>query len=141
MGEEGTKQQEDRWVVKKSIFDTGRGCPLFGGIVRGLVVGEFRRTGVGQAPSRIEADEIGARGGVERYDQTMSACNQKQKAANFDRKKDRAICANATIVQRIAQRAAKTQLCRHHRRYDFRWMPEQIRSGSREGNARMLERD
>src|SRR6516164_5867012 len=67
-GDESTKQQENRWVVKEPILDTRCGCLFFGSIVRGLVVGEFGCTRVGQASGRIEANEIGARGGVERHD-------------------------------------------------------------------------
>src|SRR6516164_6263057 len=90
--------------------------------MRRLVIDEFRRTGVGQASSRIKADEIGARGRTERCDQAVSSRNKEQKAADLDREQDPAIRDDAAVVQRIAQRAVKTQPRRYHRSPTSVWM-------------------
>ena len=104
-GEGRAKQHEDRRVIKKSIFDAGCGRPLFRGIVRRLVVGEFGRAGVGQASGGIEADKIGAHGRAERHDPAVCSGDKKQKSAELDCKQDRAIRQDAVAVQRVVQHA------------------------------------
>ena len=60
MGQQRAEQQKRRRIVKEVvIYPDGRGA-LFGSVVLGSVIGEFRRPGIGQAPRRVEADKIGA---------------------------------------------------------------------------------
>ena len=61
-GKGRAQQQEHRWVVEEPVFDAGRGGALFGGVMGGLVIGEFRRAAVSQGSGSVKADEIGAGG-------------------------------------------------------------------------------
>ena len=58
--ETGAKQQEYRRVVEEPVLDAGFGCTLFGSLMCRLVIGEFRRAGIGETARGIEADKIGA---------------------------------------------------------------------------------
>ena len=87
-------------VIKKIvIYPGGRGA-LFGGVMRGPVVGKLRHPGFGQASSRVEADKIGAGGRGERHDQTVGSGNEKQKNRCFSHKQDPAIRQYATAIER-----------------------------------------
>src|SRR5882724_1429434 len=95
MCEDETKKQKRRRVIKEIVIYPGSRGALFGGVMRGSVVGKLRRPGVGQASSRVEADKIGARGFRERDDQAVSARGHEQKDRNLDGEQDRAVKTDA----------------------------------------------
>ena len=75
----------------------------------GLVVGEFRRTGIDQSSGCVKADEIGAGGPGERRDQAVGSGNQKKKHGGLDRKQDPAVGEHAIAVERGAQSVQKAR--------------------------------
>jgi hypothetical protein len=95
MGEDDTKQQK-RWRIIKEIVIYPGGCgALFGGVMRGSVVGELRHPVIGQASRRVEADKICARGFPERDDQAVSTGGHEQKDRNLDGEQYRAVKTDA----------------------------------------------
>ena len=108
-GKGGAQQQKDRRVVEEPVLDARRGGALFGGVMGGLVVGEFRRAGIGQGSSCIKADEIGAGGPGERHDQTVGSGHEKKKHGGLDREQDPAIGQHATAVECGAQSVQQAQ--------------------------------
>ena len=122
-GKGGAQQQEDRRVVEEPVLDAGRGGALFGGVVGGLVVGEFRCAGIGQGSGRIKADEIGAGGPGERHDKAVGSRHEKKKTDNFDSEQDPAIGEHTIAVERGAESVHKAQPGNCHGLSDGRLRP------------------
>ena len=100
-------QQDEHWrVVEKLVLDAGGGDVLLGGQMRRAIVGQRRRTGIGEDSGRIEADEIGRRRSRQRHDPAMRAGDDETKDRELDRQQHRAAPANAAPVEE------RTQLCR-----------------------------
>ena len=102
-GKGGAQQQKNRRVVEESVLDAGRCGALFGGVMGGLVVGQFRLAGIGQGSGRIKADEIGAGGPGKRHDQPVGSGDEKKKPCCLDREQDPAIGEHAIAVERGAE--------------------------------------
>jgi hypothetical protein len=113
-GEGGAQQQEHRRIVEEPVLDAGRCGALFGGVMGGLVVGQFRLAGIGQGSGRIKADEIGTGGPSERHDQPVGSGDEKKKPRCLDREQDPAIGKHAIAVERGAENVKKAQCGSFH---------------------------
>ncbi len=84
------EQQVDRRVEEELVLDAGAGDRLLGREMGRLIVGELRRTGIGQRAGGVEADEISRVGLVERDDPPMRAGDNECEEGEFDREQNRA---------------------------------------------------
>src|SRR5437762_10346170 len=99
MGENSTKQQEWRGIIKEIVsYSSCRGA-LFGSVVLSSVVCKLGHPGVGQASGRVEADKISTGGFRERDDQAVSSRGHEQEDSDLDGEQYCAVKVDALPVQ------------------------------------------